>query len=88
MEFAVKWMYSVDSTLKMPYQDRLVTLMSTNDFKDIIGSDIFKRLEYIRTVGKNAAHNSKNISKDQTILALQNLFIFLDFIAYVVKMAY
>ena len=82
MEFAIKWMYSVDKSLKMPYQDKLVTLMNTNDFKDIIGADIFKRLEYIRTVGNNAAHNSKNISKDQTILALQNLFIFLDFVAY------
>ena len=29
MEFAVKWMYSVDSSLVRPYQDTLVSLMST-----------------------------------------------------------
>ena len=29
MEFAVKWMYSVDGELVMPYQDTLVSLMST-----------------------------------------------------------
>ena len=28
MEFAVKWMYSVDSGLTMPYQDTLISLMS------------------------------------------------------------
>ena len=28
MEFAVKWMYSVDKALVMPYQDSLVSLMN------------------------------------------------------------
>lgn len=82
MEFAVKWLYSVDSSLKMPYQDKLVTLMNTNDFKDMVGPDIYKRMDYIRIVGNNAAHNAKNITKDQAKLALQNLFVFMDFVAY------
>lgn len=82
MEFAVKWMYSIDSSLKMPYQDKLATLMNTNDFKDIVGNGIYKRMEYIRIVGNNAAHNAKNINKDQAKLALQNLFVYLDFVAY------
>ena len=29
MEFAVKWMYSVDDALKLPYQDALYSLMNT-----------------------------------------------------------
>lgn len=82
MEFAVKWLYSVDSSLTMPYQDKLATLMSANNFRDIVGTDIFKRMEYIRIVGNNAAHNAKNITKDQAKLSLQNLFVFLDFVAY------
>ena len=28
MEFAVKWMYSVDSALVMPFDDRLAALLS------------------------------------------------------------
>ena len=40
MEFAVKWMYSVDKTLVMPYQDSLVSLMNAEDFRDIVGTDI------------------------------------------------
>ena len=70
MEFAVKWMYSVDGSLVMPYQDKLVSLMSTDEFKDIIGIELYKRLNYIRLVGNNANHNAKNITKDQAALAL------------------
>ena len=36
MEFAIKWMYSVDASLSMPYQDNLISLMSTEEFRDII----------------------------------------------------
>lgn len=43
MEFAVKWMYSVDGDLIMPYQKTLVSLMSTEEFRDIVGTDIWKR---------------------------------------------
>ncbi len=82
MEFAVKWIYSIDTSLIMPYQDKLVTLMNNHAFKDIVGEDIYIRMDYIRLVGNNAAHNAKNISKEQSKLALQNLFIFMDFIAY------
>ena len=82
MEFAVKWLYSVDGSLSMPYQDKLATLMNTNNFKDIVGPDIYKRMDYIRIVGNNVNHNPKNITKDQAKLALQNLFVFMDFVAY------
>ena len=37
MEFAVKWMYSVDGGLVMPYDDRLVSLMDAEDFRGIVG---------------------------------------------------
>jgi type I restriction enzyme R subunit len=36
LEFAVKWVYSVDGSLQKPYEDKLVTLISTEDFKDLI----------------------------------------------------
>ena len=37
MEFAVKWMYSVDSGLVTPYDDRLVSLMDIEDLRAIVG---------------------------------------------------
>ena len=33
MEFAIKWMYSVEKSLAMPYQDNLYSLMSDSDFR-------------------------------------------------------
>lgn len=82
MEFAVKWMYSVDDSLVRPWQDKLVSLMSNEDFRDIVGADIYRRIDYIRIMGNNAAHNNKKITEEQAVLCLENLFIFLDFIAY------
>ena len=82
MEFAVKWMYSVDRDLVMPYQDNLVSLMNDEKFRDIIGNDIWRRMEFIRKLGNNAAHGGKKVTKEQAELCLENLFVFLDCVAY------
>lgn len=82
MEFAVKWMYSVDKALVMPYQDSLVSLMNTEDFRDIVGADIWRRMDFIRRTGNNAAHSGKKITEEQATLCLENLYVFLDFVAY------
>ena len=82
LEFAVKWMYSVDGGLVMPYDDRLVSLMDAEDFRDIVGMDLWRRLKYIRQTGNSAAHTGKKITSEQARLCLENLYIFLDFIAY------
>ena len=82
MEFAVKWMYSVDRDLVMPYQDNLVSLMNDEKFRDIIGNDIWRRMEFIRKLGNNAAHGGKKVTPEQAELCLENLFVFLDCVAY------
>lgn len=82
MEFAVKWMYSVDKSLSMPYQDTLVSLMNDSDFRDIIGTDMWRRMDFIRKMGNNVAHAGRKISIEQAELCLENLYIFLDFVAY------
>ena len=70
MEFAVKWMYSVDSELEKPYQDNLQSLMNAEDYRQIVGYDIWKRMDYIRRCGNNVAHNSKKLGRDQAMLCL------------------
>lgn len=82
MEFAVKWMYSVDKGLVMPYQDSLVSLMNAEDFRDIVGADIWRRMDFIRRIGNTAAHTGKKITEEQAALCLENLYAFLDFVAY------
>ena len=81
-EFAVKWMYSVDADLKMPYDERFATLVGTPEFREIIGAETLKRVDFIRVAGNNAAHSPKAIKPDQAELALENLFYFLDEVAY------
>lgn len=82
MEFAIKWMYSVDSELEMPYQDNLQSLMNTEEYRDIVGQDLWKRMDYIRRCGNNVAHSNRKLGRDEAMLCLENLFIYLDFVAY------
>lgn len=82
MEMAVKWMYSVDRALVMPWQETLVSLMNTEEFREIVGNDIWRRMDFIRRVGNNAAHSGKKVTEEQAELCLENLFVFLDFVAY------
>ena len=82
MEAAVKWMYSVDGSLVMPWDDKLVSLMSTDEFRDIVDADLLRRLDFIRKTGNAAAHAGKTVSAEQAALCIENLYIFLDFVAY------
>ena len=82
MEFAVKWMYSVDGSLVTPYQDTLVSLMNAEEFHDVVGIDIWRRMDFIRKMGNNAVHSGKKVTREQATLCLENLYVFLDFVAY------
>ncbi|MBQ1991691.1 MAG: DEAD/DEAH box helicase family protein [Clostridia bacterium] len=81
MEFAVKWMYSVDSYLSMPYDTSLNSLMNNEDFREIVGQDIWQRMRFVRISGNNVAHSGKKITLQQAEHCIENLFIFLDFVA-------
>ena len=82
LESAIKWLYSVDKSLAMPYEKTLVTLMSSEDFRDLLPAALFLKLNYIRKIGNNAAHNPRNVTADQAALALENLHSFMSFVAY------
>ena len=82
MECGVKWMYSVDNALVKPWQDTLVNLMNDGEFREIVGKDLWKRMDHIRRMGNAAAHGGKALTQAQAELCLENLYIFLDFVAY------
>ena len=81
MEFAVKWMYSVDEALVKPYDDRLASLMNAEEFRKVVGEDLWRRMNYIRQTGNDAAHSQRNVTRDQAALCLENLYDFMDFVA-------
>lgn len=80
MESAVKWMYSVDDDLKLPVDKRLHTLMRTEEFRAIVPYDVWKRMDYVRLAGNDGTHG-KSVTLPQAELCLENLFVFLDFVA-------
>ena len=81
MEFAIKWIYSVDNSLVMPYDDSLVCLTTTEEFQDLVGEELSERIKFIRKSGNDAAHGTKKISLDRAKLCVVNLYIFMDFVA-------
>ncbi|MBQ8298741.1 MAG: DEAD/DEAH box helicase family protein [Clostridia bacterium] len=82
MELAIKWMYSVDKDLELPYDTKLSCLMTNENFRHIITRDLYHRMNFIRKIGNDAAHNNtKKITVEQAKLCLENLFVFIDFVA-------
>lgn len=82
MEFAVKWMYSVDVELEMPYQDNLQSLMNVGEYRQIVGSDIWKRMDYILQSGNNVAHSNRKLGKDEAMHFVLKIYIFFLLVAY------
>ena len=81
LESAVKWMYSVDNQLPHPYDDKLVTLIEDENFRELVDSNIWQQITLIRKLGNQAAHNAKKVTQEQAALCVRNLFYFMDFIA-------
>ena len=75
MEFAVKWMYSVDSSLVKPWDDKLVSLLSTDEFRGIVDAALLKRMDFIRKMGNSAAHTGKKV-KESRRSYVWKIFIF------------
>lgn len=82
LELAVKWLYSFDDDLKLPYDDRLSALIHEQTFKDIIDCNLFPLIRYIVKLGNVAVHTNSNISREEAITALRNLHEFVSWIDY------
>ena len=81
-ELAVKWLYSVDRSLRMPYKDNFSALVYNQSFLDTIDEDILDRLKFIIKLGNFSAHTSTKVTYKEAVLSLANLFDFVVFIDY------
>ena len=88
LELAVKWTYSFDDGLKLPYDDRLSALIHEQTFRDIIDSDLFSLIRYIVKLGNVAVHTNSNISREEAITSLRNLHEFVSWIDYCYSVDY
>lgn len=88
LELAVKWIYSFDDGLKLPYDDRLSALIHEQTFKDIIDSNLFPLIRYIVKLGNVAVHTNSFISREEAITSLRNLHEFISWIDYCYSVDY
>ena len=79
-ELTVKWMYEADSALPEPRRDQLANLSGANVFRNLVGHELSRALDYIRRTGNNAAHNPESVTREQAELALRSLYALACFV--------
>ncbi len=81
-ELAVKWVYSADQGISMPYKDNLQSLIHEPSFRYAVDSQTWGKLPYIIKLGNLAVHTDKAISRSDALLSLSSLFEFVQWIDY------
>lgn len=82
VELAVKWVYSFDDDLTVPYQDNISSLIHEPTFRQIIEPKLFPMIKYIIRLGNTAVHTNANITRDEAVLSLRNLHEVIRWIDY------
>ncbi|MCI9074604.1 MAG: DEAD/DEAH box helicase family protein [Dorea sp.] len=82
LELCVKWIYSVDNTLRKPRENGLQALLHNNGFPSLMDYSLWRRFQYVVKNGNMSVHTSKLLSKDDAILSLNILFDFVQWIEY------
>lgn len=82
LELGVKFIYSVEPSLTIPYKDNLSALIHNYCFKDMIGLNLFHLIKFIVRLGNVAVHSGSPVQAEDAILSLRNLHSFCDWIDY------
>ena len=82
LELAVRFVFSYDAELSLPYRDNVSSLIHEPTFRSIIEPRLFPMLKYTIHLGNVAVHTNNNIKRDEAIIALRDLFEFCDWIDY------
>lgn len=82
VELAVKWVYSYDNDLTVPYQDNISSLIHEPTFRQVIDPSLFQLMKYIISLGNKAVHTNVNISRSEAVLSLRNLHEVVRWIDY------
>ena len=82
LELAVRWLYTNDEDLKIPYRDNLASLLSEPSFQHLIDYKIIIKCRYVVKLGNSAVHSNRKITRDEAVLSLSNLYEFCKWIQY------
>ena len=82
LELAVKWVYSADNTISMPYKDNLQSLIHEPSFRFALDSQTWGKLPFIIKLGNLSVHTERAVNKADALLALESLFEFIEWVDY------
>ena len=82
LELAVKWVYSADTSMQMPYKDNLQSLIHEPSFRFSVDYNTWGKLPYIVKLGNLAVHTERNVSSSDALLSLRGLFEFIEWVDY------
>jgi type I restriction enzyme R subunit len=82
LELAVKWVYSADTTIEMPYKDNIQSLIHESSFRFAVDSKTWSKLPYIIKLGNLAVHTERAVSSSDALTTLKGLFEFIEWIDY------
>jgi type I restriction enzyme R subunit len=74
LELTVNWLYTYDTSLRLPYQENLSALIHEPTFKTLVGQPIFYKAKLIIQIGNNAVHDPHPVPAKDALTAIQELF--------------
>lgn len=82
LELAVKWVYSADQTMNMPYRNNLQSLVYEPTFRFAVDYNTWGKIPFIIKLGNLAVHTERNVQASDALASLQGLFEFVEWIDY------
>lgn len=82
LELAVKWVYSADNTMQMPYKDNFQSLIHEPTFRFAVDYNTWGKLPFIIKLGNLAVHTERSVQASDALASLQGLFEFIQWVDY------
>ncbi len=82
LELAVKWVYSADNTMRMPYKNNLQSLIHEPSFRFAVDSQTWDKLPFIIRLGNLAVHTERSVGEREARVSLKGLFEFIQWVDY------
>lgn len=82
LELAVKWVYSADNTMQMPYKDNLQAMIHEPSFRFAVDHQTWGKLPFIVKLGNLAVHTERSVQASDALIALKGLFEFIQWVDY------
>ena len=81
LEQVVLWLYDSDSSLRMPYDKALNTLLTQPDFNKLVPPYVFDKMRLIQRQGNMAVHSTRPITRADAMGMARELFHILFWLA-------